>query len=156
LRHHDRDVRLQRQEAQPVNPISDLDQLLAALEPRLEACEYAFCCLPDGADIPSGVEPFAAVREAEGLTLVIPVERARSFEWPYQGPFRLISLRVHSSLEAVGLTAAVSSALAAEGISANVVAGFHHDHILVPAGREASALAALTRLSRSTGHIRTD
>ena len=62
--------------------------------------------------------------------------------------FRCITLDVHSSLEAVGLTAACAQALAAGGISANVVAGYSHDHILVPAPRAQDALAALDALGR--------
>ena len=59
-----------------------------------------------------------------------------------------ITLRIHSSLAAVGLTAAVSGALAAEGISANMIAGFHHDHILLPAADADRALDILKGLSR--------
>ena len=57
-----------------------------------------------------------------------------------------LSLRVHSALDAVGLTAAVSRALADAGIACNVLAGFHHDHLLVPAARRADAIAALHAL----------
>jgi hypothetical protein len=53
---------------------------------------------------------------------------------------------VHSSLEAVGLTAAVAGALTAAGISANVVAAFHHDHVFVPADRAEAAMAQLDLL----------
>ena len=61
--------------------------------------------------------------------------------------FSWISLTVHSSLEAVGLTAAFSRALADEGISCNVVAGYYHDHIFVPLNDTDRALRALKRLS---------
>jgi hypothetical protein len=57
---------------------------------------------------------------------------------------------VHSALDAVGLTAAVSTALADAGLSCNVIAGYHHDHLLVPADRVAEALAVLSDLSRNT------
>jgi hypothetical protein len=70
--------------------------------------------------------------------------RVRSSE-----PFRAITLSVHSSLEAVGLIVAVSRALADAGIPANVIAGYHHDHVLVPTDRAAEALRALGALSRS-------
>jgi hypothetical protein len=60
--------------------------------------------------------------------------------------FRRIALGVQSSLEAVGLTAAVAGALARQGISANMVAAFHHDHVFVPADRAEEALACLLDL----------
>ena len=128
-------------------PITDLQELLTGLEPRLENGEYLFCCLPSANDAPADLEPFASVREPEGLTLVVTAESALAAGLRGEGPFRLITLRVHSSLEAVGLTAVVSRALAAEGISANVIAGYHHDHILVPAVRAVDAMSALERLA---------
>ena len=78
---------------------------------------------------------FAIVREAEGLTLIRPDPA---------GNWARISLGVHSSLDAVGLTAALSARLAEAGISANIVAGLHHDHIFVPWDRRHDALAALS------------
>ena len=109
----------------------DLARLLAALDPQLFPERYSFTAatdptLPDGA--------FALVREVEGLTLVRPDP---SGEWAR------ISLGVHSSLDAVGLTAAFSSRLAQLGISANVVAAQFHDHIFVQWDRREDALAAL-------------
>lgn len=128
-------------------PVRDLDELLAALAPQLHEHEYGFCCVPVGSDLPARVEPFATVREVEGLSLIAPMQQLRDSGTTCEGPFRLISLCVHSSLEAVGLTAVLARALAAEGISANVVAGFHHDHLLVPAARAEDALSALQGLS---------
>ena len=85
-------------------------------------------------------------REAEGLTLLIAPAEARALGLPDRPLFRRITLGVHSSLEAVGLTAAVSAALTEAGISANLVAAFHHDHVFVPADRAEAALACLRRL----------
>lgn len=128
-------------------PVRELDDLLAALAPRLDEQEYGFSSVPVGSARPAAVEPFASVREVEGLTLIAPMHQLRDAGMPCEGPFRLISLCVHSSLEAVGLTAAVARALAAEDISANVVAGFHHDHLFVPAARAEDALSVLRELS---------
>lgn len=127
--------------------MTDLQELLQALDPRLEPDEYGFCSLSGQADAPVDVRPFATVREPEGLSLVLTVEDATRAGLAFVGPFRWITLRVHSSLEAVGLTAAVAGALADAGISANVIAGYHHDHLLVPADDAEDALAALQRLS---------
>ncbi len=87
-------------------------------------------------------------REGGGLTAVVRRERADALGLTYDYVAAWITLRVHSALDAVGLTAAVSTALARAGISCNVIAGFHHDHLLVPANRAAEALETLTNLAR--------
>lgn len=114
--------------------VTDLDTLLASLEPRLHAGELVFCTLPGAAyGDRTDLEPLAAFAEEEGLTLVVPRRRAEAAGLAWEGPFRCLILTVHSSLAAVGLTAAVAAALTDRGISANVLAAFHHDHLLVPA-----------------------
>ena len=123
--------------------------LLSALDPELASGPFVFALARDGA-APPGVEPFATVREAEGLTLVLPHDDADRAGLPYDGEFARITLRVHSALDAVGLTAAVSAALAACGISANVIAGLHHDHVFVQASRAHDALDALTALAAAS------
>lgn len=129
----------------------NLALLLAAMAPRLLPGEFVFCTLP-GAGYGDGAHlaPLASFVEEEGLTLVVPGERAAQAGLPCDQPMRCVSLAVHSDLEAVGLTAAISTALAQQGISANVIAAFHHDHVLVPASRAQEALAALQALSDQT------
>jgi len=90
------------------------------------------------------------VHEAEGLTLVLREEEAAGAGLPYDGTLEWITLRVHSALDAVGLTAAFSTALAVAGLSANVIAGLHHDHVFVAAGRGHDALRILRALSDAT------
>tara|TARA_Y100000589_G_scaffold293059_1_gene297628 strand:- start:499 stop:786 length:288 start_codon:yes stop_codon:yes gene_type:complete len=92
------------------------------------------------------LQPFAIVRELEGWTIIIEQSTADDLCWTYQAVFQCITLQVHSSLEAVGLTAIVSGVLAEQGISANVVAGYHHDHIFVPQSRSSEALNLLLAL----------
>jgi hypothetical protein len=104
-----------------------------------------FAIAPDGA-VPRGVEPIATVREEEGLTLVLARADADAAGLEYESPQAWITLRVHSSLDAVGMTAAVSAALTQAGISCNVVAAVHHDHIFVPAQRGEQARAVLASL----------
>jgi hypothetical protein len=127
---------------------TDLSKMLASLAPKLQDEEYIFCTMEDGryGDHPE-LEPIASFMEAEGLTLVIPKDRADEHGIPYEAVFKCITLSVHSSLEAVGLTAVVATKLAAEGISANVIAAFYHDHVFVQANRAKAALAALTSLA---------
>lgn len=93
----------------------------------------------------------ATVQEQEGLTVVVPVDVAREHGFEPDLEMAWLTLRVHSSLEAAGLTAAVSQVLADVGISCNVIAGYHHDHLLVPAARADAAIAAIESLSTTAG-----
>ena len=129
--------------------IKDLETLIASLEAQLGSEAFVFCTFTDqGYGAYKELEPLASFVEKEGLTLVIPERLARTAEISYSCTFRCISLRVHSSLEAVGLTAAVAETLASKGISTNVIAAFHHDHILVPSDRAEEAHQALKELSK--------
>ena len=97
--------------------------------------------------MPPGIEPVATVREEEGLTIVVRQDEADAAGLVYDIALEWITLRVHSALDAVGMTAAFSAALAGAGLSCNVVAGLHHDHIFVPAGRGAEAVELLHALA---------
>lgn len=86
----------------------------------------------------------AIVMEGASTTVVLPVEVAERDGHVVELRLAWLTLTVQSSLEAVGLTAAVSKRLARENISCNVLAGYHHDHLLVPVDRADDAIAALT------------
>lgn len=92
------------------------------------------------------LNPKAAFIEQEGLTLVLPKSVAERESIPFEGIYQQITLSVHSSLEAVGLTAAVSRKLATKGIGANVIAAYFHDHIFIQSEKAKDALAALLEL----------
>lgn len=124
---------------------TDLRTLLRSLSPLLHPGRYVYTVV-HGA-MPAGVKPVVLVREAEGLTLVVPREQADALGLTYTYVAAWITLGVHSALEAVGVTAAVSGALAAAGISANVVAGFAHDHVFVPYERAADAMRTLSAVA---------
>lgn len=126
----------------------DLAKLLASMSPSLMDGEYVFCTFPDaqyGDHLE--LEPIVAISEAEGLTLVVPKRKVDDSSLSYESVFKEITLRVHSRLDAVGLTAAFSSKLGEHGISANVVAGFYHDHIFVQKELAAKAIEALKELA---------
>jgi hypothetical protein len=125
-------------------PVKALDQMLARMSPDLAPDTYVFATAPS---VPDGLVPLMAFREDEGLTLIVTDGQAREHGWPADLPMRRITLRVHSALDGVGLTAAFSSELAAAGISCNVVAGYYHDHIFVPDADADRALPALRALS---------
>ena len=129
---------------------TDLSKLLADLRPELTPDEFVFVSLETGryGDL-AELQPLASFSEPEGLSLVIRREQAAPAGLSYEGVFRCITLRIHSSLEAVGLTAAISAALTEKNISANVIAACYHDHVLVPAERVEEALVTLSGIRSS-------
>ena len=125
---------------------SDLLTLIAQMSPSLDDQVWAFVSADEVSSEYVAEHALATFRETEGTTLIVPWERADEFDVCSE-PMARITLNIHSSLEAVGLTAAVSQALASEAISANVVAGFYHDHIFVPQKMGERAVACLKLLS---------
>ena len=131
-----------------MNGETNLTQLLRNMSPQLKSGEYIFCCVNDL----SIIDPAAVIgtfREAEGITVILSRQTADELKLPYSLVCAWITLTVHSDLEAVGLTAAFSAALAEEDISCNVVAGFYHDHIFVKSKDADRAMTALQRLTLS-------
>ncbi|HEY0505657.1 MAG TPA: ACT domain-containing protein [Lysobacter sp.] len=128
----------------------DLARLLATLNASAREGEYAFVTRP-AADPGLAVTASASVRETEGFTYVVPCAVADAHGLAYDFRAAWLTLDVHSALDAVGLTAAVATALARHGIPCNVLAGFHHDHLLVAADRRDDALAVLADLARDAG-----
>ena len=123
--------------------IMALDVLLSSMKPALMDGEYVFCVVPGKLEDYIGLTPLATFQESEGLTLLLDKSVAESKGLTFDCAFKQITLTVHSSLEAVGLTAAVSTKLAEKGISGNVIAAYYHDHIFVQAEVAQRALAAL-------------
>jgi len=126
-----------------------LAKLLHSLSPVLIDGEFVFCSFEKARyGDHSDLEPIAAFAENEGLTLVITKSNADKHEIKYASVFRCITLNVHSSLDAVGLTAAFSGKLTEHGISANVIAGYFHDHVFVQNEHAEKAIAAISELTR--------
>ena len=124
--------------------MTDLDEMLRTLTVSVRPERYTFVSVADDVDLGDGVA--AVLTEAEGTTVVTTVARAEAEGWPVDFEAAWLTLDVHSALEAVGLTAAFSAALGAAEIPCNVLAGFHHDHLLVPADRADDAVAVLEGL----------
>lgn len=103
---------------------TNLNKLLASMSPTLMPGEYVFCSVQGEYGDFNELSPLASYREFEGLTLVISKEKAVVNKLSFESVFKGITLTVHSSLDAVGLTAAVSTKLAEKGISANVIAAY--------------------------------
>ncbi|MEZ2625193.1 ACT domain-containing protein [Paenalcaligenes hominis] len=127
--------------------ILDLSTLLENLQPVLDPDEYVFCTVNGDLTHYLSLKPLATFVEEEGLTLILTKPQAQSLGVCADPTFKRITLSVYSSLEAVGLTAVVASALAKEGISANVIAAYHHDHVFVPIKQANHAMQVLINLN---------
>ncbi|MBH0129284.1 ACT domain-containing protein [Salinibacterium sp. NK8237] len=130
--------------------ISDLNELVASMEPRLNEGVYVFATVGSIADV-DGASVVALMQEPEGLSVVMTESDALRQGIPHEFRSSWITLTVTSALEAVGLTAAFAQALGDVQISCNVIAGHHHDHIFVPTGSTDAAMAALRGLQRAAG-----
>lgn len=126
---------------------TDIQATIARMNPEAVPGEVVFCTTSDGKlameALPRARALFA---EAEGMSLVLPTRIAEDLGLPVDLPMRQITLGVQSALDGVGLTAAVSTALARADIACNVVAAFHHDHVFVPAEQLDAAMETLETL----------
>ncbi|HEY9761807.1 MAG TPA: ACT domain-containing protein [Trichocoleus sp.] len=125
---------------------TDLSKLLQTMQPELKAEEFVFCTVPPEQLSKLAVRPVGLFYEQEGISLILSKQQAERREIPYHYPCRLITLKVHSSLHAVGFLATITQALAAWGISVNPVSAYYHDHLFVPADRVEDAMNCLNQL----------
>lgn len=125
-------------------PLRDLDRILSELSVRRRPGVFVVCAVDE---LPTG-DVEALVVEDEGVTVVVTREtaRRRGLTWEFEAAW--LTIEVHTALDGVGLTAAFSRALAAADIPCNVLAGYHHDHVLVPTASAEDALATLRALRR--------
>jgi uncharacterized protein len=128
----------------------DLDVLLRDMKPDRRPGIFVFCTIPTNQPIPAALSPLLTFREQEGTTLVITREQAEAAGLRYAFASCLITLTVHSALDAVGFLAAITARLATAGISVNAVSAFHHDHLFVPADRADDAMVLLQEMSKAT------
>lgn len=127
----------------------DLNVLLRSLETVLHDDLYVFVTLADG-PVPPGLSPRMIFREAEGTTLILRQPEAQAAGLTCEFPCRMITLNVHSSLEAVGFIARIATHLAQAGMGVNPVSGFYHDHLFVPDGREAEAMEIIRQIAENS------
>lgn len=132
--------------------INDPQLLLSEMNPRLNEGEYVYCTISDPGNINEDQILFS-FKEEEGLSVILKKEYADELQLKYDFVAAWITLTVHSSLSAVGLTAAFSNALADAGISCNVVAATYHDHIFVDVKDSEKALSVLKKLQRTTSSV---
>ena len=129
----------------------NLDRLIGAMRPELHDGEFVFCTVSPEVYEALEVQPVGCFREEEGVTLILGRDIAERTGLAYVYASRLITLSVHSSLEAVGFLAVIAQALAAVGISVNPVSAYYHDHLFVPVGKAELALEVLNHLSIEAG-----
>ena len=127
---------------------TNLDKLINSLSAILVEGLYVFATVqPD--QQPLDIEPRMTFREAEGTTHILLKSEAEALGLPYEFPCRMITLDIHSSLEAVGFMARIATELAKHDMGVNPVSGFFHDHLFVPDGRQRDAMNVLKGMSKS-------
>ncbi|CAN7212772.1 ACT domain-containing protein [Mesorhizobium sp. LjNodule214] len=129
---------------------TDLKKLLATMTPELLAGVHVFVTLPPGMPVPGALEPVMLFREREGTTLIVLEDETRAAGLDAVFPCRMITLNIHSSLEAVGFLAAITARLARAGMGVNPVSACYHDHLFVPADRAEEAMALLRQLAEDS------
>ncbi|TVZ16141.1 ACT domain-containing protein [Maribacter sp. MAR_2009_72] len=125
----------------------DLNSLLKGLHPKLNPGTYVFITTKAPLDVDRSHIIFE-FKEYEGVTHIISKEKAEELELEYAFVSSWITLNVHSSLEAIGLTAAIAGALTKNNISCNVVAAFYHDHLFVPENKTRLAMDVLEKITK--------
>jgi hypothetical protein len=128
----------------------NLDVLIGSLSAVLVEGLFVFVTLQDK-NIPADLSPRMVFEELEGTTLIVLKSEAEAIGLEYEFPCRMITLNIHSSLEAVGFMARIATELAKHNMGVNPVSGFFHDHLFVPDGREQDALIILQQLADSSG-----
>jgi len=132
----------------------NLQKLISGMRPELDAQPYVFCTFEKAsmADL-AAHDPVGLFREAEGLTAILMPQAAEVLGQTGLPQFKRITLQIHSALEAVGLTAAFSTALGEAGISANVIAGYYHDHIFIAESDAEKAVQVLKDLAATASSV---
>ena len=125
----------------------DLDALLATMQPSLVGGRLVFVTGVEDSLAHGSVRPVMTFREREGVTWIVTEAEAAALGLTGSYPCRMITLNVHSSLEAIGFLAAITTALASHGISMNAVSAFYHDHLFVAVDKADEALSILHALS---------
>jgi hypothetical protein len=132
-----------------MNGETDLKALLSTMRPVLHDLPYVFCSVSRDRFDALPFEPLGIFREQEGITIISTQQQARDSGLPFESTWACISLRIHSSLSAVGFIAAVAGGLARAGIGVNPVSAYYHDHLFVPWAKRREALKELGVLSQS-------
>jgi hypothetical protein len=126
---------------------TNLQKLLGSMSPELLPGVFVFATLPPGTPLPADVHPVMVFREREGDTLILLEDEAKAAGLAFAFRSRMMTLNIHSSLEAVGFLAAITTRLAAAGMGVNPVSAYFHDHLFIPADRAGDAMTILEALA---------
>lgn len=126
---------------------TNLRNLLGSMRPLLNDGVFVFVTMPANDPLPSGVDPIMSFRETEGRTLIITEQEAATLGLPATFHCRMVTLQIHSSLEAVGFLAAITTRLAAAGMGVNPVSAFYHDHLFLAVHHIDEAMRLLKELA---------
>jgi len=127
---------------------TNIQELIKRMTPKLNSGDYVFCTVENINSI-NRTDTICEFKEAEGVTVVIERNKADALKLNYEYVASWITLQIHSSLEAVGLTALFASELTRHEISCNVIAGYYHDHIFVAKKDANKAIIALNDLAKT-------
>jgi uncharacterized protein len=126
----------------------DLDKLVKNMQPELRTGDYIFSSIDEEKVKSKRLNPVCTFIEREGLSVILRRKEADKNAIPYNYVFRMITLNIHSSLDAVGFLAKITNALAENNISVNPVSAFYHDHLFVPAADARKTMMLLEQLSK--------
>lgn len=126
--------------------IKDLKVLLKSMKPELDERDFVFCSVSKKNFKELKINPLMSFKEKEGITLIINKQEAEKNKLSYEGVWSLITLTVHSDLNAVGFLATIATKLAEKNISINVVSAYYHDHIFVPKDKSVKALEIIEKI----------
>jgi uncharacterized protein len=133
---------------------TNLRVLIQTMQPVLLEAAYVFCSMGQETYHRLTLQPMGTFREQEGMTVIVSEEQARQAGLPCDQLWACISLRVHSSLSAVGFLAAITTRLAQAGISVNAVSAYYHDHLFVPWDKRETAMDVLGEMSQARNQER--
>lgn len=126
--------------------IKDLKVLLKSIKPKLDERDFVFCSISKKNFKELKINPLMSFKEKEGITLIMNKQEAGRNKLIYESVWSLITLTVHSDLNAVGFLATIAKKLAENNISINVVSAYYHDHIFVPKDKSVKALEIIEKI----------
>ncbi len=129
-----------------------LEALLREMNPVLQDGEYVFCSVEPAKASELSLTPIGQFIEKEGLTIIVEKTDALANRLEFSYLSKMITLEIHSSLNAIGFLAAITEKLAAKGVSVNVVSSYFHDHLFVPVHRAGEAMTILNTLSETASN----
>ncbi|PIU21550.1 MAG: hypothetical protein COT15_01740 [Candidatus Diapherotrites archaeon CG08_land_8_20_14_0_20_34_12] len=127
--------------------IKDLNKLIKSMKPALAKDNFVFCTLSEKQLLKLKIKPKLIFREKEGVTVIVDKKIADKNSLKYSSVWAMITLTIHSDLNAVGFLAAITNKLAKYGITVNVVSAYYHDHLFVPFKKAKKAMLLLKELS---------